>query len=733
MTISIWRYSHLALALVSGLFLIMASVTGIILAFEHIGQAVRPYDPEPLTEIPVAQTLEALGSTFDEVLSLEVDANDFVIADVVTRSGDARQVYVHPRTAAILGIPKAQHPFFQVTTNLHRSLFLKGVGRFFVGLVSFLLCLIAATGLILLVKRQGGFSKLFTKVQKDAFELQYHVVVGRWMFIPIMIVAGTGVYLSAEKFSLLPSKNVQHELAEPSTDVDSSVAPWELPFFRNTPLDEVRSISFPFSEFPEDYFEVALQGRELQLHQYTGEVLSEQKYPLPYLASEISLKLHTGQGSIGWSLVLLLSSISILFFIYTGFRMWRKRAKRSGIPVPERDKDVCEYIILVGSETGTTYGFAEALDKALSLAGKSVFTCQINDYTTFANAKHLLFLTATYGEGEAPTNARKIRDLVQTCLPEKPLSYSVVGFGSLTYPSYCQFARDLDAFLGAKPNFHQVLPPYKINNQSFSAFSDWATRWGAATGISLQLKPPQKKAGKLRPKPFEVIKRTPLNQDDTFIMHLKPLKKFRYQSGDLWEFVPPEGGSPRSYSIARYKDHLVLSISKHDLGVCSSYLSGVDASLKLEAGIKRNHDFHFPKHAPEILCISNGTGIAPFLGIIDENDQQIPIELFWGGKTAASLELYRPYLNEAIQDQKLTQLHVALSQESDKKAYVQDLLEQQGGRLIRKLDAGAVVMICGSIAMQHAVLEVLESLAGSLLNKPLSDYEHREQLKMDCY
>ena len=601
------------------------------------------------------------------------------------------------------------------------------------GLVSFLLCLIATTGFILIVKRQGGVLKLFTRVHKDYFELRYHVVLGRLMLIPIMIVAGTGVYLSADKFSLLPSKNVSHELAEPSTDVDTSVAPWELPFFQNTTLDEVRSVSFPFSEFPEDYFEVSLQSRELQLHQYTGEVLSEQKYPLPYLASEISLKLHTGQGSIGWSLVLLLSSISILFFIYTGFRMWSRRVKRSGVTLQERDKDACEYIILVGSETGSTYGFAEALDKALTLSGKSVYTCQINDYTTFAKAKHLLFLTATYGEGEAPTNARKIRDLVQACPPEKPLSYSVVGFGSLSYPSYCQFARDLDAFLGAQHNFLPVMPLYKINNQSFSAFSDWATRWGTAAGISLHLKPHQKKAGKLRPKTFEVIKRTPLNQDDTFIMHLKPLQKVRFQSGDLWEFEPREGEPPRSYSIARYKDHMLLSIRKHDLGVCSSYLSGVDPPRKLEAGIKKNQDFHFPKNAPEILCIGNGTGIAPFLGIMDENDQQIPIELFWGGKTATSLELYRLYLDDALQNQKLTRLHIALSQEGDKKTYVQDLLEQQGERLIRKLEAGAVIMICGSIAMQHAVLEVLGRLAETVMKKTLSEFEHSEQLKMDCY
>ncbi len=42
-------------------------------------------------------------------------------------------------------------------------------------------------------------------------------------------------------------------------------------------------------------------------------------------------------------------------------------------------------------------------------------------------------------------------------------------------------------------------------------------------------------------------------------------------------------------------------------------------------------------------------------------------------------------------------------------------------------------MICGSVAMQREVLEVLEDIAQNILNKPLSDFEHNEQLKLDCY
>jgi len=733
MTISIWRYSHLTLALVSGLFLVLASVTGIILAFEPMQSAIRPYQPTALSEIPLAGTIQALQEEYDEVLSFKVDADDFVVADVVTKSGDNKVVYVHPRTGAFLGEPQPQPPIFQFTTNLHRSLFLKGLGRFFVGLVSLLLCLIAATGLLLIIKRQGGIRKLFSKIQKDYFELRYHVVLGRWFLIPIIIVAATGVYLSAEKFHLLPSTKIDHDVVEPETEVDMSVLPTELPLFQEITLDEVRSVTFPFSEFPEDYFELALNDRELYVHQYTGKILSERMYPFAYFMSQWSLTLHTGQGSLWWSLVLLLSSASILFFIYSGVVMWRKRMKSTKGAKAKTHKDESSHIILVGSETGSTYGFAEALERGLTKTGKKVFVAEMNKYTTYKKAEQLIFLTATYGEGEAPTNARRITKLLQHVQQPRPLAFSVVGFGSLTYPNYCQFAVELDAMLGSQEGFMEAVPLYKVNNQSWEAFRDWTKQWGLATGLSIHLESPKTKKKKLKPHTFKVIQRTGLNVDDTYLLKIKPQRPLKFQSGDLWEYVPKNDPMPRSYSVAKYQGGLLLSIKKHEFGVCSSFLSTVGPHEMLDGSIKKNVDFHFPKNAPGLICIGNGTGIAPFLGIIDENDEKVPLDLYWGGRTQRSLSIYKDYLDQALEAKKLTHLHLALSQENGTKVYVQQLLERDKTLLAKRLKMGTVFMICGSIRMQNAVLDVLESVTQEVLNQPLSDFEQHGQLKMDCY
>lgn len=66
------------------------------------------------------------------------------------------------------------------------------------------------------------------------------------------------------------------------------------------------------------------------------------------------------------------------------------------------DKEECEIIIMFGSETGTSYDFGMQLFHALSAVDKKVFLTELNQYTTFPKAEHIIILTSTYGEGESP-------------------------------------------------------------------------------------------------------------------------------------------------------------------------------------------------------------------------------------------------------------------------------------------------------------------------------------------
>ncbi|AZJ36334.1 PepSY domain-containing protein [Tenacibaculum singaporense] len=725
MTTSIWRYSHLTLAISSFLFVLVAAVTGIVLSFEPISKQLSDYSISNTEEITLSHTISTLQKQYDEVISITVDENDFVSTSVVTKEGKSDTFYVNPITGEKLGDIEKKKPIFQFATSLHRSLFLKSTGRFIVGFISFLLCLIAVTGLILIAKRQGGFKQLFSKIVKENFEQYYHIIIGRYTLVPIIIITLTGVYLSLDRFSVLPKEKINHSYDFSPTSSNEKIAVADFPIFKNTSLNEIKSIEFPFSEDEEDYFFVKLNDSEVLIHQYTGNIISKENLSLTSILLNWSLLLHTGNGTIIWSIVLLLSSISILFFIYSGFAMTVKRAQKNSLPKNKTNKDSAEIIILVGSETNNTYPFASSLHNALIKKSIPVFIDILNNYTSYKNAKHLIILTSTYGEGEAPSNASKFLQLVQQTVIQNKINYSIVGFGSRAYPHFCQFAIDINSKLQQLPEFTPLLPVYKINNQSFQDFKTWGHLWSKKTSIQFELTQEVKKYKKQQT--FTTVSKTELNNDDSFLVRLQPTKKIRFNSGDLLAITPKEDNIERLYSVGKIDNDIILSIKKHDLGVCSNLLYQLKQNEPLKASIKQNKEFYFPKKNKEVIFIANGTGIAPFLGMLQhKNDTKA--HLFWGGRTKESLKMYASLLKNIEKKN----IHIAYSQEKEKE-YIQDLLLKKETTISTVLQNGGTIMICGSIKMLKGVEKVLEQITSTKLNTSLDYFKKKNQIKTDCY
>ncbi len=731
MALSIWRYSHFILAVSTALFLILASVSGVILAFQPISQASKSYVVSNLEDISLDQTLSVLQKEYNEILELEVTPSNGLKTSIINEKGDHLEFYINPLTAKKIGDIEKVSPIFKWTTNLHRSLFLKSTGRFFVGLVSFLLCIIAITGLVLVIKRQGGVLKLFSAVKETSFNERYHVIFGRLFLIPMLIIAGTGVYLSAEKFSLLPKHTIQHNYNTifQSTIENSSIS--EFSIFKNTKLNNLRKLTFPFSNDAEDYFEVSLKNKEVLVHQYTAEIISEVSYPMIQMASQFSLKLHTGYGSVIWSFVLLLSSLSILFFIYSGIKISVKRIFKSRINFKDIDKDECDIVLLVGSETGNTFVFAKDFCKSLIKAGKKVFLSSLNEYTTYAKASQIIVFTATYGDGDAPSNAKHFEGVFKALSPINKMQFSVVGFGSKLYDKYCHYAVKADALFHKSTDFQPLLPLVKINDQSQSAFNTWVAQWSKSTKIPLQFKIGEERRRKSK---FTVVKRTDLDSDHTFILELEPKENSSFQSGDLLSIAPEYDKKERLYSIASIGTRIVLSIKKHNMGICSLQLSALRCNDTITASIKQNPGFHLPKEAKEVILIANGTGIAPFLGMLNEEKSVKPkTYLFWGGRTQQSFKTYEDLINKAFRAQNLSGLFLNFSKEENQRKYVQDGLIERKDLVSKVLKSGGTVMICGSLVMKNGVLKALDQISKEKLDLAVDVLEMKGQILTDCY
>lgn len=722
MTISIWRYSHLTLAISSSLFILIAAITGIILAVEPISNQLKPYAIHNLEEQSLSKTITALKNEHSEIVSIHIDENDFVKASVITKEGESEIFYINPFTGKKIDELIERKPLYNWATNLHRSLFLKSTGRFLVGLFSFLLALITITGSILIIKRQGGIKRFFSKIIKENPKQYYHIIIGRYTFIPIIIITLTGVFLSLEKFSVLPESKITHTYTSFDKFNDTKVLLAEFPSFKTINLNEVKTLEFPFSEDEEDYFFLKTQNKELIIHQYSGEIISNQNVSLIAILSNWSLLLHTGRGTIIWSIILMLSCFALLFFMYSGFAISLKRKKHNKLAKNKFHKDKAEFVILVGSETGSTNLFANSLYKALLTTKKTVYITSLNNFSTYKNLKNLLILTATYGDGDPPINASKFLENLKENTFNNSISYSVVGFGSLAYAQFCQFAIEIDTELQNHSNCHSILPICKINNQSFADFKNWGLQLDAKIETELQLKQTAQKIKKQQT--FTVVHKTELNKDNTFLIRLKPIKKIKFTSGDLLSIRPKEDNIERLYSIGKVDNDIVLSIKKHEFGVCSNTLLNLKEEETINAEIHPNKEFHFPKKKKNTILIANGTGIAPFLGMTNNNNTH----LFLGQRTSTSLHLYKPFLKE-VQNENI---HIAYSQENTNE-YVQDLIAKKEDLIASTLKNGGTIMICGSITMMKGVFFTLEKITLKELNSSLNTFKKTKQIRTDCY
>jgi len=728
----IWRYSHLYLTVSSFLFLFFATVTGAFLTFEPIQEKLQPYYIKNAEDVSVAKLVETLKSKYDEVLDFEVDKNYFVKASVFSMDDNVDgQFFINPFDGSKIANIPTKNIFFEFLTNFHRSLFLKTPGRVFVGITCFLLFLIAITGLLLAIKRQGGLLKFCSKIINDK-SIQYnHVVLGRLLLIPIIILALSGTYLSMDRFLLLPEMKA---IVTQQKLVSKPIIPFsDFPIFKNTTLKDVKKLEFPFSTDEEDFFVLNLQDKELKIHQKTGEIVQTTNYPFTKNLAVLSSNLHTGAGSVIWSLVLLISALSILYFMYSGsmitFKRLRSKTKN------KYSANQANFIILVGSENGNTKRLGKIVQQSLIKSGEKVFLDILNNYSNYSNIEHLIIITSTYGEGEPPSNAHLFINKLQQIKITKPFTCHVIGLGSFSYPKFCEFAKSIHSqiLLQDKINVPSE-SPLLIHNQNYEQFRQWVLKWATSLNLNLEIQN-ELSPRKLKETSFKVIDKQGIidEYDETFKLTLKAKNRRKFVPGDLLGITPPNETAERLYSIGKNANgDLLLSIKKHSHGICSNYLNDLKPNQELNVRIKKNKDFHLPKKAKHIILIANGTGIAPFLGMIHQKTKASK-SLYWGTRTKTSEELYRPQILEALQKETLQQYDVAFSKEENPTIYVQDLIEKDEKKIAKTLASGGIIMICGSITMRNDIFVLLEKICYRNELHSIEVYKKKEQILTDCY
>ena len=168
-------------------------------------------------------------------------------------------------------------------------------------------------------------------------------------------------------------------------------------------------------------------------------------------------------------------------------------------------------------------------------------------------------------------------------------------------------------------------------------------------------------------------------------------------------------------------------------GLGSSYLHDLNIGDTISARMIENKNFHLPQSANKIALIANGTGIAPFLGMILENSKQKEVHLYVGFRYNNSLtQAYQQFADAQIKKQRLTNIHFAYSREENKQ-YVMDLIQRESDYFCQLLQENGIIMLCGSLAMQKDVEIILNTICLEKNGHPLQYYIDNKQILTDCY
>ncbi len=711
------RRLHSIAGLAGALIVVFMALTGAILSVQPAVETISAGG----TGTNVAQLAAAVSSELPGVERITRSASGVVVA-YYKAEGAFQAAQIDPASGHVTG-PYEPSPFFTFISELHRSLFFGDAGRAVAGVASLVIATLAATGILLIVKRAGGWRKLFGRMRGTGMS-RFHAQLGRLAVIGLVVTSLSGAWMSGVYFELVPDGSSLSFALPPTSTGDVAAGIDTLSALAATPLSDLRELLFPAAGDASDVFTITTAAGQGYVDQSTGAMLSfipntfwQQVYETIYL-------LHTGQGA--WWLGLLLGAVALAVpaMAVTGVAIWlREQRNRARLPANATWLRA-RTVILVGSENGSTMGFAAALHRELLERGERVHTASMNTVRYYPQAERLIVLAATYGDGQPPASARaflsRLRQLDRAPAPR----FAVLGFGDRSFSDFCGYARQVEAALeqtGASP----MLEFATVDKQSGRDFSAWGLALGDALGQPLQLAytPPLPQTRGLT-----LVEREDFGievQAPTAILRFAAAAPRRsmfarllgrgtalphFEAGDLLGIIPPDSTVPRYYSLASSsRDGLIeICVRKQAGGVCSTFLHGLAPGAVVDGFIRANPVFRPARHRPMIL-IGAGAGVAPLAGFVSRNTPRRPAYLFFGARDPQSDFLYRDRLEAALDDGRLAGLSMAFSRVVGG-GYVQDNIRTEAEMLRRLVTDGAQILVCGGLDMARGVRSALDGV-----------------------
>jgi len=711
------RAFHRWPALLALALLLTLTLSGAILSV--FPAAERIASPQASSGLTVATLADRIQTAYPGVEQIRRSPSGQIMAYWFDQ-GTPGSAVIDPATG--LGVASADPNMIERwLTELHRSLFLGDGGRIASAVGAAAMLILAISGVALVSRRVGGMRNWF-KPLRGPLSGRIHVEISRIAVVGLALSSVTALWMTASTFELIP--DVGNMPAFPA-DVsgETGVALAQVAVLQQTPVSELRSLSFPYAGDSTDVFSLQTDLGTGYLDQGTGDVLAWSDLTGWQYVSETIYMLHTGQGAATLGVVLGLMALGVPLLGVTGVLIWV--AGRRGRPRIRGNQSAgrAETIVLVGSESGSTWGFAATLHTALTQAGQSVHVGPMSGFTPkrYHHAERIILLAATYGDGDAPASAKGFLDRLATAEVAPGTQVAVLGFGDRSFPDYCAFAEAVAKMVKAK-GCAELIPLDTVDRQSPQDFARWGRALGQAMGLDLELahQPVLPKTEALtlvsrRDYGAEVQAPTAILR---FAMPRASLWQrlmgrgfVRFSAGDLIGVLPEGNAVPRYYSLASAsRDGFIeIVVKKHVGGLCSSQLTALEPGDTMTAFLRSNPGFRPGRGRTPLILIGAGTGIGPLAGFVRANARNRPVHLFFGMRHPDSDFFYSDEMPVWQEQGHLSRLVTAISRTSQPK-YVQDALRGDATEVAQLIRDGARIMVCGGRDMASGVADTLAEI-----------------------
>jgi sulfite reductase (NADPH) flavoprotein alpha-component len=425
--------------------------------------------------------------------------------------------------------------------------------------------------------------------------------------------------------------------------------------------------------------------------------------------------------------------VVVLYLTMSGYFLWPRR--RPELIATGTDQATRPTLIAFASQTGFAVELANRTAQSLQSAGAPVLLASIQsvDDQILRQTKNALFVVSTTGEGDAPDPAAAfVRDVLNSAVPLKEMSYGVLALGDREYDNYCAFGHRLDQWLrhqGATALFDVI----EVDNGDEGALRHWQHQLSV---LSNSPDLPDWEAP--RYERWQLTARTHVNPgsagDACFHIELRPQPgaNVTWQAGDIAEIDPRnstwaakhEPLPHREYSIASLPCdgaiHLLVRQMRRpdgEPGLGSGWLTaGAKPGEEIALRVRANPNFHAPQNDAPLILIGNGTGIAGLRALLKSRIAEAKHRnwLIFGERNAASDRFYNDDLAQWRTQGQLQRLDLVFSRDQPDRRYVQDRIRECADELRRWVDDGAAIYVCGSLqgmapAVDAALSEVLSA------------------------